>query len=197
MARMCDGQENALYPDTLVGTDSHTTMINGLGVVGWGVGGIEAEAVMLGQPIYMLIPEVVGMKLHRQAPRRRHRHRPGAPRHRDPARPWRGRPLRGVPRPGPREHARRQPRHHRQHGARIRRDHGLLPRGRADAQVPAPHRPRRKLIETVEQYCKEQGLWRDDTRQPNYTDSSSSTSARSSRAWPAPSGRRTASTSRR
>jgi aconitate hydratase len=54
---------SALYPDSLVGTDSHTTMINGLGVLGWGVGGIEAEAVMLGQPIYMLIPEVVGFRL--------------------------------------------------------------------------------------------------------------------------------------
>ena len=52
-----------LYPDSLVGTDSHTTRINGIGVVGWGVGGIEAEAVMVGQPIYMLIPEVVGFKL--------------------------------------------------------------------------------------------------------------------------------------
>lgn len=52
-----------LYPDTLVGTDSHTTMINGLGVLGWGVGGIEAEAAMLGQPISMLIPEVIGVKL--------------------------------------------------------------------------------------------------------------------------------------
>ena len=51
------------YPDTLVGTDSHTTMINGLGILGWGVGGIEAEAAMLGQPIYMLVPEVVGVKL--------------------------------------------------------------------------------------------------------------------------------------
>jgi len=51
------------YPDTLVGTDSHTTMINGLGVLGWGVGGIEAEAAMLGQPIFMLMPEVVGFKL--------------------------------------------------------------------------------------------------------------------------------------
>ena len=51
------------YPDTLVGTDSHTTMINGLGVLGWGVGGIEAEAAMLGQPVSMLIPEVVGMRL--------------------------------------------------------------------------------------------------------------------------------------
>ncbi|MBI2335312.1 MAG: aconitate hydratase AcnA [Deltaproteobacteria bacterium] len=52
-----------VYPDSLVGTDSHTTMINGLGVVAWGVGGIEAEAVMLGQPIYMLLPEVVGVEL--------------------------------------------------------------------------------------------------------------------------------------
>src|SRR5690606_13689580 len=52
-----------LFPDSLVGTDSHTTMINGLGVVGWGVGGIEAEAAMVGQPIYMLLPEVVGFRL--------------------------------------------------------------------------------------------------------------------------------------
>ncbi len=55
--------DGAAYPDTLVGTDSHTTMINGLGVVGWGVGGIEAEAAMLGQPITMLIPQVIGFKL--------------------------------------------------------------------------------------------------------------------------------------
>ena len=60
-----DGQAVA-YPDTLVGTDSHTTMINGLGVLGWGVGGIEAEAAMLGQPISMLIPEVVGFRLSGQ-----------------------------------------------------------------------------------------------------------------------------------
>ena len=56
------------FPDTLVGTDSHTTMINGLGVLGWGVGGIEAEAVMLGQPLYMLAPEVIGMKLSGELP---------------------------------------------------------------------------------------------------------------------------------
>ncbi len=55
--------DDVVYPDSLVGTDSHTTMINGLGVLGWGVGGIEAEAAMLGQPIYMLIPEVVGFRL--------------------------------------------------------------------------------------------------------------------------------------
>jgi aconitate hydratase len=56
------------FPDTLVGTDSHTTMINGLGVLGWGVGGIEAEAVMLGQPIYMLVPEVIGVRLTGELP---------------------------------------------------------------------------------------------------------------------------------
>jgi aconitate hydratase len=57
------GADGVYYPDTLVGTDSHTTMINGIGVVGWGVGGIEAEAAMLGQPVYMLTPDVVGMEL--------------------------------------------------------------------------------------------------------------------------------------
>ena len=57
------GGEATAYPDTLVGTDSHTTMVNGLGVVGWGVGGIEAEAAMLGQPISMLIPDVIGVRL--------------------------------------------------------------------------------------------------------------------------------------
>ena len=58
----------AAYPDTCVGTDSHTTMVNGLGVMGWGVGGIEAEAVMLGQPYYMLIPEVIGVRLGGRLP---------------------------------------------------------------------------------------------------------------------------------
>ncbi|PRE69739.1 aconitate hydratase AcnA [Burkholderia multivorans] len=58
-----DGADTIYYPDTLVGTDSHTTMINGIGVVGWGVGGIEAEAGMLGQPVYFLTPDVVGVEL--------------------------------------------------------------------------------------------------------------------------------------
>jgi len=63
-----DGDKDVIFPDSLVGTDSHTTMINGLGVVGWGVGGIEAEAVMLGQPYYMVIPEVVGFRLKGKLP---------------------------------------------------------------------------------------------------------------------------------
>lgn len=65
--REVNGTKQA-YPDTLVGTDSHTTMINGLSVLGWGVGGIEAEAAMLGQPISMLVPQVVGFKLHGKLP---------------------------------------------------------------------------------------------------------------------------------
>jgi len=63
LAQCIWSQDGVAYPDTLVGTDSHTTMINGLGVLGWGVGGIEAEAAMLGQPVSMLIPEVIGFKL--------------------------------------------------------------------------------------------------------------------------------------
>jgi aconitate hydratase len=68
LARVVFENEGTLYPDTLVGTDSHTTMINGLGVLGWGVGGIEAEAAMLGQPMSMLVPRVVGFKLGGELP---------------------------------------------------------------------------------------------------------------------------------
>ena len=69
LARVVFASENGiLYPDSVVGTDSHTTMINGLGVVGWGVGGIEAEAVMLGQTISMVLPKVVGFRLTGSVP---------------------------------------------------------------------------------------------------------------------------------
>jgi aconitate hydratase len=68
LARVVFTRDGVAYPDTLVGTDSHTTMINGLGVLGWGVGGIEAEAAMLGQPVSMLIPRVVGFKLTGELP---------------------------------------------------------------------------------------------------------------------------------
>jgi aconitate hydratase len=63
LARVVFEKDGVLYPDSVVGTDSHTTMIDGLGVVGWGVGGIEAESVMLGQQISMVLPKVVGFKL--------------------------------------------------------------------------------------------------------------------------------------
>lgn len=68
LARVVMTRNGQAYPDSCVGTDSHTTMVNGLGVLGWGVGGIEAEAAMLGQPVSMLIPRVVGFKLHGSAP---------------------------------------------------------------------------------------------------------------------------------
>lgn len=68
LARVVMVRNGVAYPDTCVGTDSHTTMVNGLGVLGWGVGGIEAEAAMLGQPVSMLIPRVVGFKLHGELP---------------------------------------------------------------------------------------------------------------------------------
>src|SRR5213079_3199328 len=64
LARGVHQKDGIYYPDTLVGTDSHTTMINGIGVVAWGVGGIEAEAGMLGQPVYILSPDVVGVELN-------------------------------------------------------------------------------------------------------------------------------------
>ena len=68
LARVVETRDGQAFPDTLVGTDSHTTMINGLGVLGWGVGGIEAEAAMLGQPVSMLIPQVVGFRLAGELP---------------------------------------------------------------------------------------------------------------------------------
>ena len=68
LARVVFDSDGLAYPDTLVGTDSHTTMVNGMGVLGWGVGGIEAEAAMLGQPINLLVPHVIGFKLHGTLP---------------------------------------------------------------------------------------------------------------------------------
>ena len=116
------------YPDTLVGTDSHTTMVNGLGVLGWGVGGIEAEAAMLGQSVSMLIPQVVGFRLTGKLTRRDHRHRSRPHRHRGPAQAWRGRQVRRVLRPRHQRTPAGRPRHHRQHGSRIRRHLRHLPR---------------------------------------------------------------------
>ena len=96
LARTVMVRDGVAYPDTCVGTDSHTTMVNGLGVLGWGVGGIEAEAAMLGQPVSMLIPRVVGFKLTGEIKPGRHRHRRGAHRHRHAAQARRGRQVRRV-----------------------------------------------------------------------------------------------------
>ena len=140
--REMDG-ETVAYPDTCVGTDSHTTMVNGIGVVGWGVGGIEAEAAMLGQPVSMLIPRVVGFKLSGDLPEgatatdlvltitemlRKH----------------------GVVGkfvefygPGVSRAAAGQPGHDRQHEPGVRLDDRGLPHRRGDHRIPPAHRPHR------------------------------------------------------
>ena len=141
LARVVMTHDGAAYPDTCVGTDSHTTMQNGLGVLGWGVGGIEAEAAMLGQAISMLIPKVVGFRLTRRAARWRHRHRPGAHHHRDAAPARRGRQVRRVPRGRGGRGAGRQPGHDRQHEPRVRVHLRDLPHRPGDPDLPAPHRP--------------------------------------------------------
>ena len=89
-------KDGEAYPDTLVGTDSHTTMINGLGVVGWGVGGIEAEACMLGQPTSMLLPAVVGFQVDGQAAGGRDGDGSGVDGHADAAEKGRGREVRRI-----------------------------------------------------------------------------------------------------
>ena len=180
-------------PGQLVGTDSHTTMINGLGVVGWGVGGIEAEAAMVGQPIYMLLPEVVGFKLTGKLPEgstatdlvlrvtemlREHGvvdkfvefHGPGLSRCRWPI----GRPSPTWP------------------PNTARRSGSSRSTTRCSATCASPADDD-KLIETVEQYYREQGLWRDDPGRSTTPRLSSWTCRRSSPALAGPRGRRTGS----
>ena len=99
LARVVFARGGLAYPDTLVGTDSHTTMVNGLGVLGWGVGGIEAEAAMLGQPVSMLIPRVVGFKLTGELPEGSTATDLVLTDHRDAAQARRGRQVRRVLRP--------------------------------------------------------------------------------------------------
>ncbi len=168
LAKVVWDANNALYPDSLVGTDSHTTMINGLGVLGWGVGGIEAEAVMLGQPIYMLIPEVVGFKLNGKLAKgctatdlvlvvtqmlREHGvvgkfvefFGPG---------------LAQMPLANRATIANMAP----EYGATV----GFFPVDEQTIKYMQLTGRDEKLIKTVEQYYKAQGLWRDDARTINY-----------------------------
>ena len=131
------------YCDTLVGTDSHTTMVNGLGVLGWGVGGIEAEAAMLGQPLSMLLPPVVGFRSDRRPADRHHRDRSGPHHHQRAPPPRRRREVRRVLRPRAHLGAVGHPGDHRQHVARVRGDLCDLPRRRGHARLPPFHRARR------------------------------------------------------
>ena len=139
--RACCPKTTSSTRTRLVGTDSHTTMINGLGIVGWGVGGIEAEAGMLGQPVYFLTPDVVGVHLTGAL-------KPGVTatdlvltitemlRKRQSRRQ-----VRRVPRRRRGVAVADRPGDHRQHGARIRRDHGLLPGGRRVLPLSDGHGP--------------------------------------------------------
>ena len=131
----------AAYPDTLVGTDSHTTMVNGLGVVGWGVGGIEAEAAHARPADLDADPAGRRLQADRHAARRaRPRPTSCSPSPRCCARrAWSASSSSSSAPASPR--CRSRPRDHRQHGARVRRDHRLLPRRRRDARLPALHRP--------------------------------------------------------
>jgi aconitate hydratase len=169
LAKVVWVEDGMAYPDTLVGTDSHTTMINGLGVVGWGVGGIEAEACMLGQPIYLVTPEVVGFRLYGKLPEgatatdlvltvtqqlRKH----GVV---EKFVEFYGEGLSTMSVADRATIANMAP----EYGATM----GFFPvdqqtltylrlTGRSDAQ-----------IDLVERYCKEQGLWRQDTVVPTFT----------------------------
>ena len=189
-----DEERNLAYPDTLVGTDSHTTMINGLGVLGWGVGGIEAEAAMLGQPMSMLIPQVLGLRAHRRAAE-------GATatdlvltvtemlRERGVVGKFvefYGAGLASLPLADRATIGNMSP----EFGSTC----AIFP---IDAEtlryLEFSGRPKEQIA-LVEAYAKEQGLWHDEnSEEPTFTDRSSSTCPRWCRASPGPSGPRTGS----
>ncbi len=171
LAKVVWDDGKSLYPDSLVGTDSHTTMINGLGVVGWGVGGIEAEAAMVGQPISMLLPEVVGFRLsgalsegatatdlvlrvtemlraHGVVGKFVEFHGPG---------------MKDMPLANRATIANMCP----EYGATV----GFFPVDERTLEYLRLTGREEAHLEAVEEYCKAQGLWRDDTREIVYSSS--------------------------
>ncbi|HEY4328654.1 MAG TPA: aconitate hydratase AcnA [Phycisphaerae bacterium] len=169
LAKVVWEKDGVLYPDSLVGTDPHTTMINGLGVLGWGVGGIEAEAVMLGQPIYMLIPEVVGFLLTGKLPEgvtatdlvltiteqlRKH----GVV---NKFVEFFGPGLADMPLANRATIANMAP----EYGATC----GFFPVDDQTLKYLRLTGRDEKLVQTIEKYCKEQGLWRNDSLPIEYS----------------------------
>ncbi len=137
-------KDNQAYPDTVLGTDSHTTMINGLGVVGWGVGGIEAEAAMLGRSMPMLIPDVIGMRLTGSLRAGRDGDRPRAHRDPDVAQARRGQQICRVHRRRYQDAERGRSRDAGEHVARVWRDDRIFSGRSADPGLSARHRPARR-----------------------------------------------------
>jgi aconitate hydratase len=171
LAKVVQTRDGVAFPDTLVGTDSHTTMINGLGVLGWGVGGIEAEAVMLGQPYYMLTPEVIGVRLTGQLREgatatdlvltvtQRLRKRGVVEKFVE----YFGAGLSSLSLPDRATIANMSP----EYGATM----GFFPVDDETLRYLRGTGRDPELVDLVERYCKEQGLFRtDDTPDPIYTD---------------------------
>ena len=193
-----DGKQATMevaYPDTLVGTDSHTTMVNGLSVLGWGVGGIEAEAAMLGQPLSMLLPEVIGFKLTGKL-------KEGVTATDLVLTVTQMLRKRGVVGkfveffgPGLAASDDRRPRHARQHGAGIRRDLRLLADRRRHHPLSEGHRPPGRASSSWSRPMPRRRACTAPRRRPirSSPTCSSSISRRSSRRSPARSARRTAS----
>ncbi|MCI0651690.1 MAG: aconitate hydratase AcnA [Planctomycetes bacterium] len=169
LAKVVWEKDGVLFPDSLVGTDSHTTMINGLGVVGWGVGGIEAEAVMLGQPIYMLVPEVIGFRLKGRLPEGatatdlvlRVTQMLRAQGVVDKIVEFFGPGLDQMPVANRATIANMAP----EYGATM----GYFPVDEQTLQYLRFTGREAPLVEAVEQYCRAQGLWRDEARAARYT----------------------------
>jgi aconitate hydratase len=186
------------YPDTVVGMDSHTPMINGLGIVGWGVGGIEAEAAMLGQPLIMLIPDVIGFKLHGRLPEGatstdlvltvvQMLRKKGVV---EKFVEFYGAGLSSLSIADRATMGNMSP----EYGATI----GYFPVDDETLKYLELTGRSPQLIQLVEAYCKEQGLFRSDASpDPVFTDTLNSTSRPSSRAWRVRKGRRTACRSRK
>ena len=144
MSPVVQVKDGVAFPDTLVGTDSHTPMVDALGVIAIGVGGLEAESVMLGRASWMRLPDIIGVELTGKSAAGHHRDRHRAGADRIPAQGESGRRLPGVLRRRRGEPDPGRPRHHLQHGAGIRRHRRDVLHRRADHQVPEAHRPRRR-----------------------------------------------------
>ena len=153
-------KDGVYYPDSLVGTDSHTTMINGLGIVGWGVGGIEAEAGMLGQPVYFLTPDVVGVNLSGELAARSDGDRSGSANYGNAQKSQSRRQIRRVFRRRRTQSARNRPRDNCEYGSRIRRDDGIFRHGRKNSGL-FPLRPdaTQAQVETIKNYYEAQKLF--------------------------------------